>query len=105
MRSSSGIAVAARSGRSLERPAIADRKALFMAEASRLDAAYGRSLTYRPSEKPSGASRRPAASRRGSISTISAAVQRVGSASGKQTYARPVGTSTSYTRSGCLTSR
>jgi hypothetical protein len=75
--------VAASSGRASQRPFIAVRKSLPSATASRLDAAYGRSLTYCPSVKPSA--ERPLAERTsaiGSTSSNTAAVQRSAVASG-----------------------
>ena len=80
----------AHSGRSFDSPRSADRNTLASAAASRLDAAYGRSLTNCPSVKPS---RRPVDSRIGSTSRSRVAVHRSGLASGKNRYAVPVDTS------------
>ena len=80
----SGMGAAASSGRASQRPVSAVLKASLIATASMLEAAYGRSLTYRASS--ASALLRPAAfprtSATGSISSSSAAVHRSGVASG-----------------------
>jgi hypothetical protein len=83
-RISSGSADAASSGRSLESPRSADRNTFARAAASRLDAAYGRSLTYRPRAKLSGPGERPLRPDgfAGSTSNSSAAVHFSSDASG-----------------------
>ncbi len=80
---SSGIAVAASSGRSFDLACIAVRKTRPMATASSDDAAYGRSLTYCLSANASVA-RFPRAftSPTGSTSSSSATVHRCSDASG-----------------------
>jgi len=87
---SSGIGVAASSGRSFDLACIAVRNTRPMATASSDDAAYGRSLTYCFNENASVA-RLPRAftSPIGSTSSSSAAVHRCSDASGKNTVALP----------------
>ena len=82
----SGMGAAASSGRASQRPVSAVLKASLIATASMLEAAYGRSLTYRASSASMCAPVRPAVfprtSATGSISSSSAAVHRSGVASG-----------------------
>jgi hypothetical protein len=78
-------------------------KTLASATASRLEAAYGRSLTYWPSSNPSpDGPLRLLTSSIGSTSSSSEAVQRSCAASGKNTCAVPADTSNACTRAGCL---
>jgi len=78
----SGMGAAASSGRASQRPVSAVRKASLIATASMLEAAYGRSLTYRASSVPACWRPWPRTSATGSTSSSSAAVHRSGLASG-----------------------